>query len=91
MRRYTAEKAKRKTKPIYNCFVAFQKAFDLKAGHHTGNTKITRDRQQTNTDPSRYGGKIKSSNQNWERHGRVVFTKVGMKQVDPISPNTFIT
>src|SRR6218665_3791819 len=28
MLRLIAEKAKRKTKPIYNCFVDFQKAFD---------------------------------------------------------------
>src|SRR6218665_3911992 len=66
------QKAKRKTKPIYNFFSGFSESSWLdKAGyHHMGNTMIIQDRQQTNSDPSGYRKEIKSSDQNWERHIR---------------------
>src|SRR6218665_1077132 len=38
-----------------------------------GNIEIIWDRQKTNTDPSRYRGKIKSSDQNWKRPRRMVY------------------
>src|SRR5678816_4689441 len=40
MLRLIAEKAKRKNKPVYNCFVDFQKAFDLSLIHISEPTRL---------------------------------------------------
>jgi len=38
-----------------------------------GNIEIIWDRQKTNTDPSRYRGQMKSSDQNWKRPRIMVY------------------
>src|SRR6218665_1099096 len=58
-----------------------------------GNIEIIRARQKTNTDPSRYRGNIKSSDQNWNRPRRMVYYQSSLSTIQgyPISPNKFIT
>jgi len=91
MLRLITEKAKRKTKSSYNCFVDFQKAFDsVKQGiiwatlrlYGVGNrlTQIFEDIEKRSKAAIRIGKYL----------GEWFATKVGAREGDPISPNTFI-
>jgi Reverse transcriptase (RNA-dependent DNA polymerase) len=90
--RLVAEKARRKGKKIYNCFVDFQKAFDsidqrvawavMKS--YGVNDKLVRIIQDIN-DNAMAAVRIKSEMGEWFR------TNKGTRQGDPISPEVFIT
>src|SRR6218665_1817814 len=92
MLRLIAEKAKRKTKPIYNCFVDFQKTFDsIKQDiiwatlRSYGIGKRLTQILQNIRESSKAAIKIGKGLGEWYT------AKVGSRQGDPISPNTFIT
>ena len=92
MLRLIAEKAKRKNKLVYNCFVDFQKAFDsikqdvtwaTLRSYGVGNrlTQILKNIGDRSKSAVKFGREI----------GEWFATTIGTRQGDPISPNTFIT
>jgi hypothetical protein len=92
MLRLIAEKAKRKNKLVYNCFVDFQKAFDsikhdvtwaVLKSYGVGNRLIQILRN--------IGDRSKSAVKVGREIGEWFSTTIGTRQGDPISPNTFIT
>ena len=92
MLRLIAEKAKRKNKRIYNCFIDFQKAFDsikhdvtwavlesYKVGERL--TAILKNIGESSKSAARVGQEV----------GEWFQATIGTRQGDPISPDNFIT
>ena len=92
MLRLIAEKAKRKNKHVYNCFIDFQKAFDsikhevtwaILESYGVGKRliEILKNIAERSKSAVRVG---------WDVGGWFL-TTIGTRQGDPISPNTFIS
>lgn len=91
MLRLIAEKAKRKNKLVYNCFVDFQKAFDSIKHDVTWAVLGTYGvGQKLIGILKNIGDRSKSAVKAGREIGEWFSTTVGTRQGDPISPNTFI-
>lgn len=91
MLRLIAEKSKRKNRPVYNCFIDFQKAFDSikqditwatfrSYGVGKRLTQILKDIGERSKSAVKFGQEI----------GEWFATTIGTRQGDPLSPSTFI-